>query len=46
MCAYTAAAWCERRISLLSAARLLAVTWVGNFAGVALFLGLLYTTGM
>jgi formate/nitrite transporter FocA (FNT family) len=46
MCAYSAAAWCERRISLLSAARLCAVTWVGNFMGAALFLGLYVATGM
>ena len=44
MAAYSAAAWCEGRVTARACLRLLAVTWLGNFAGCAAFLGLILAT--
>mmetsp|Transcript_8744 Transcript_8744/g.18647 ORF Transcript_8744/g.18647 Transcript_8744/m.18647 type:complete len:452 (+) Transcript_8744:184-1539(+) len=42
ICAYTAAAWWEGKITALNSLRLLVLSWCGNFAGCAIMVGLLY----
>jgi len=44
MCAYMAAAWWENKVSALTCVRMWVVTWVGNFVGCAIAVGLLYST--
>ncbi|KAI8476113.1 MAG: Formate/nitrite transporter-domain-containing protein, partial [Monoraphidium minutum] len=46
MCAYMAAAWWEGKVTWKACVRMWVVTWCGNFAGCAIFLGLIYTTGI
>jgi len=46
MCLYTTAALWERHIRPLAALRLLALSWLANFAGCALFVGLALAAGL
>jgi formate/nitrite transporter FocA (FNT family) len=40
-----ACAWWERKVSLAACLRVWAVSWVGNFAGAAVFVGLMVASG-
>jgi formate/nitrite transporter FocA (FNT family) len=46
LCAYTAAAWWEGKVTAAASLRLLVVSWLGNCAGCAIFLGLIEAAGM
>ncbi len=41
-CAYTACAWLENQIDLLRVLKMLTITWVGNFIGCLITVGLFY----
>lgn len=41
-CAYTASAWLEGRINLLHVMKMLTFTWIGNFIGCLITVGLFY----
>ncbi|KAI8470801.1 MAG: Formate/nitrite transporter-domain-containing protein [Monoraphidium minutum] len=45
LCAYMAAAWWEGRATARDCLRLWAVSWIGNFVGTALFVGLMLAAG-
>jgi hypothetical protein len=44
MCAYMTAAWWEGKVTFLTCVRMWVVSWVGNFAGCAIFIGLIVST--
>ncbi|GBF98659.1 formate nitrite transporter [Raphidocelis subcapitata] len=46
LCAYMTAAWWEGRVTIGACVRMWVVSWMGNFAGCAIFLGLIYSTDL
>jgi formate/nitrite transporter FocA (FNT family) len=46
MCAYMMAAWWERKVSMATCLRMWLLSWLWNFVGCAIFVGLMYASNL
>jgi formate/nitrite transporter FocA (FNT family) len=46
MCAYMMAAWWERKVSMATCLRMWVLSWLWNFVGCAIFVGLMYASNL